>query len=299
MHKESIAALATLALIILTAPACRKKMAMAPPPPPSVEAKVEQAAAPAPKPPVISEFRADPAAIERGQFTTLRWSTQGATEALIDPSIGTVPTTGARQIQPDAGVTYTLRARGPGGATTAQATVSVAVPPPAPPPPPRKTLTDRLALHVVDAHFDFNRSDLRSDARDVLTMNAAVLKGILKDFPDAAVVIEGHCDERGSAEYNLALGDRRARESMDFLVELGVPRDRLRIISYGKERPQCAVSTEACWQSNRRAHFASANQEVTNDGTNMLGRSASRRPPGVTGSGPRVDATTARCSASQ
>jgi len=71
-------------------------------------------------------------------------------------------------------------------------------------------------------------------------------------------VVEGHCDERGSAEYNLGLGDRRAQSAKDFLVQLGVPADKLRTISYGKERPVCTEANESCWQRNRRAHFASA-----------------------------------------
>ena len=88
------------------------------------------------------------------------------------------------------------------------------------------------------------------------TKDADALKAIFTDFPDATITIEGHCDERGSAEYNLALGDRRATAAKDFLTQLGVPADKLKTISYGKERPQCTDHDESCWQKNRRAHFS-------------------------------------------
>jgi peptidoglycan-associated lipoprotein len=82
------------------------------------------------------------------------------------------------------------------------------------------------------------------------------LKSILQDFPGLVLTVEGHCDERGSAEYNLALGDLRARTARDFLAELGVAERQLEVISYGKERPQCEEPEPSCWQKNRRAHTA-------------------------------------------
>ena len=82
----------------------------------------------------------------------------------------------------------------------------------------------------------------------------------MRDFPAATIMVEGHCDERGSAEYNLGLGDRRAAAAKEFLVQLGVPEGRLRTISYGKERPQCTEHTEECWQKNRRAHLSLGQQ---------------------------------------
>ena len=94
-----------------------------------------------------------------------------------------------------------------------------------------------LSGSVVDAYFDYDKSDIREDARAALTKDADALKAIFASFPDATITIEGHCDERGSAEYNLALGDRRATAAKDFLVQLGVPGDKLKTISYGKERP--------------------------------------------------------------
>jgi peptidoglycan-associated lipoprotein len=101
-------------------------------------------------------------------------------------------------------------------------------------------------------YFDFDKSDLRQDARDALSKNAEIM---LKSKNDAKIQIEGHCDERGSAEYNLALGERRAKSSLQYLITLGVKADRLSIISYGKEKPAVQGSDEAAWAKNRRSEF--------------------------------------------
>lgn len=101
-------------------------------------------------------------------------------------------------------------------------------------------------------YFDFDKSDLRQDARDVLSKNAET---ILKSLAGAKIQIEGHCDERGSAEYNLALGERRAASVQKYLTTLGVKGDSLSIISYGKEKPAVVGSDEAAWAKNRRAEF--------------------------------------------
>ena len=102
------------------------------------------------------------------------------------------------------------------------------------------------------AYFDFDKSDLRQDARDVLSKNAET---ILKSLPGAKVQIEGHCDERGSAEYNLALGERRAKSAQKYLTTLSVKAENLSVISYGKEKPAVSGSDEAAWAKNRRAEF--------------------------------------------
>jgi peptidoglycan-associated lipoprotein len=115
-----------------------------------------------------------------------------------------------------------------------------------------------LASQVHDAYFDFNKFDLREDARQALTSDAAALKQIFSAIPGVVVMIEGNCDDRGSAEYNLGLGDRRAGSAKQFLVQLGVAADRLKTISYGKERPVCADPNEACYQRNRHVHFGVA-----------------------------------------
>ena len=243
--------------LAMFAAGCKKKVPAPPPPPPPTPTPTPTPTRPAA--PSIS-FSAEPTSIQRGQSSTLRWQVSGeVTSVSIDQGIGTVPNTGNRRVTPNDSTTYTLTATGPGGTSTGAATVNVSTPPPPPPPPPpavTQTLEQRLLGDVQDAYFDYDKSDIRSDARDALTRNAAALKSILADFPSASIVVEGHCDERGSAEYNLGLGDRRASAAKDFLVSLGVPGDRLKTISYGKERPQCTEQNESCWQKNRRAHFA-------------------------------------------
>ena len=133
------------------------------------------------------------------------------------------------------------------------------VPPPAQPPSPdvaAEVLSADLTQlnekgYLKDAYFDYDQSDLRDDARSVLSANAEWLK----KYPSIQVLIEGHCDERGTSAYNLALGDRRANAARDYLDSLGVAASRIRTVSYGKERPACTESTEDCWQQNRRGHF--------------------------------------------
>jgi peptidoglycan-associated lipoprotein len=180
----------------------------------------------------------------------------------IDNGIGVVQATGERTVFPANTTVYTLRAQGPAGtnAVTATASVAVTAPPPPPPPPPpakpKRSITDRLTSEVQDVYFDYDKYDIREDARGTLSRNADALKSILSEFPNAVITIEGHCDERGSAEYNLGLGDRRATSVREFLVSSGVAESRLKTISYGKERPPCTDSTEDCWQRNRRGHFA-------------------------------------------
>jgi len=109
---------------------------------------------------------------------------------------------------------------------------------------------DRLGL-LADIHFEFDKADIRDADRAILTKNAEALK----KFDFLKITIEGHCDDRGTVEYNLALGDRRAKAANDYLVSLGVSRDRLKVVSYGKEVPVCQQQTEECWARNRRARF--------------------------------------------
>jgi peptidoglycan-associated lipoprotein len=221
-------------------------------------------ATPAPPPPakvVINSFTVDPTRVERGQAATLRWSISNATDMTIDQNVGPVQSQGSRQVYPSGTTTYTLIANGPNGSDTKTATVEVASP--APPPPvtntqPTLSSADMINQQARDAYFDYDHNDLRPDARDALTTDAELLKRIFAKDPGFNVLIEGHCDERGSGEYNLALGDRRATSAKDFLVQLGVPAERLKTISYGKEKPQCTDANEACYQKNRRAHLAPA-----------------------------------------
>jgi peptidoglycan-associated lipoprotein len=255
-RRKQIGVMMLAVMLGLFSAGCRKKPAPAPPPPPPPAPKTEVK----PARPVVSAFEAEPSTIERGQSATLRWTVSGdTTDVRIEPGIGTVAKTGSRQVFPGNTTTYTLTVTGPGGNATSTATVTVTSPPPPPPPPPakaKKSISEILSSDVQDALFDYDSSTIREDARAVLSRNSDVLKSLFAEYPNATIVVEGHCDERGSAEYNLGLGDRRATAVKEFLVQLGVPADRLKPVSYGKERPQCTESDEGCWQKNRRAHFS-------------------------------------------
>jgi peptidoglycan-associated lipoprotein len=121
----------------------------------------------------------------------------------------------------------------------------------------RRTLNERLA-HMSDALFDYDKATIRDDARRALDEDVKVIRDILADYPSQKLIIEGHCDERGSEEYNMALGDRRAASSKEFLTSMGIPQTQLTVISYGKGKPVCTEKTEECWQKNRRAHVTAA-----------------------------------------
>lgn len=255
MSKRSIVFILLASFLMLLAAGCKKKPPAPPPPPP-----VKQEAPPPPKPAApTASFEAEPSTIQAGQSSTLRWNVTGADSITIDNGVGTVQASGNRSVYPNQTTTYTLRASGPGGSVERTARVSVTQPPPPPPPAPtapKKSLRERLESELQDVYFDYDKYAVREDARSQLTRNADALKSILRDFPGESVTIEGHCDERGSAEYNLGLGDRRASSTRDFLVQLGVPTGQLKTVSFGKERQQCTENNEGCWQRNRRAHFS-------------------------------------------
>jgi peptidoglycan-associated lipoprotein len=223
---------------------------LAPPP-------AQEIPAPAPKAPAAS-ITAEPSMIEPGQRVTLMWSSTNATEATIS-GLGSVAVEGRQEVRPAEATTYELVAKGPGGSATVSVTVTVMAPPPPiipPAPAASKSLEDRIASELADVYFDYDKSDIREAALAALAKDAEALQAILADFPAAVIVLEGHCDERGSAEYNLGLGERRAASALGYLEALEAPTARLKTVSYGKERPQCTEATEACWQKNRRVHFA-------------------------------------------
>jgi len=136
-------------------------------------------------------------------------------------------------------------------------------PPPAPSRPAtmtaqeRATLNERLAK-LEDALFDYDKATIRQDATSALRDDVGVIRDILANYPSQKLLIEGHADERGSQEYNLALGDKRAQAAEEFLVTMGIPNAQLTIVSFGKDRPVCTDKTEDCWQRNRRAHVTAA-----------------------------------------
>jgi peptidoglycan-associated lipoprotein len=257
---RTLSAAVFAATLFLAAAGCKKKVAAAPPPPPVVETPKPPPPEPKPQPPRIDTFAAEPATIERGQSSTLRWSIASATNMSIDQGVGAVQANGSRQVTPNGSTTYTLTASGAGGTVTRSVTVNVNAPPPPPPPAPKPVVTissaDMLTREAQDIFFDYDMSDLRADAQRAATANAELLKRIFAQDSNFTVIIEGHCDERGSAEYNLGLGDRRATSLKEFYVQQGLPAERIRTISYGKERPQCTDANEACYQRNRRDHMA-------------------------------------------
>ena len=251
------AAVFTVVLLFALA-ACKKKVAAAPPPPPPPPPAEAPKEPPPPAAARINSFTAEPASIQRGQAATLGWSVANATDIAIDNGVGAVAANGNRQVFPNNTTTYTLTARSAGGNDSRAVTVAVTAPPPPPPPkaPPAKVSgAEMLGRESQDAYFDYDKSDIRDDARRALTADADLLKRIFAADPSFSVVLEGHCDERGSAEYNLGLGDRRSTSAKDFLVGLGVPGDKIRTISYGKDRPVCTEANETCYQRNRRAHL--------------------------------------------
>jgi peptidoglycan-associated lipoprotein len=240
-------AILTAMLAVVFAAGCTKK-------PPA-------AAAPAPTPPPPPAARptvslqASPTSVSKGDSSTLSWTSTDATQLTISPDVGAVTAQGSTKVTPSDSTTYTITASGPGGSADSSVRVTVAAPPP-PPPQQEATDYDKLFLQEVkDAYFDFNKADIRADAREALAKTA----DFLRKYPQIKATIEGHCDERGSTEYNLVLGDRRAAAVKNYLVQLGISADRLTTTSLGKERPFCTESNEECWQRNRVGHLVKVN----------------------------------------
>jgi peptidoglycan-associated lipoprotein len=208
-------------------------------------------APPAPSP--TATITADPLAIDLGQSVVLNWRTQNATSVTID-GIGDVNTNGTQTVAPSTSTNFHLTAKGDGGTTDASVRVTVRVPAAPTPPPADNDMGSEAAFHenVQDVFFDYDSYDLRPDATTAASKAAAYLTA----HPAIRVVIGGYCDDRGSAEYNLALGENRANAARTALVTAGVQASRLRVISYGKEKQFCSEDNETCWQKNRRAQFS-------------------------------------------
>ena len=232
--------LLTIALgALLTLGACGKKATPPPPPPP-----------PAPPAPTAS-ISVSPSSIQAGQSASVTWQTSNATDVSID-GIGAVQPNGSQSVSPTDSTTYHLTAKGAGGTQEATARLTVTQPPP-PQPAPTPTVTDEdlFSQNVKDVYFDYDKSDLRGDQMASVQADVA----FLNQHGAINFTIEGHCDERGSTEYNLALGDQRASAVKNALTAAGVSGSRIKTISYGKEKPFCTESNEACWQQNRRGHL--------------------------------------------
>ena len=225
-----------LFVAVLSLAACSKKVAKVTPP-----------AAPPPVAPTAT-LAANPSIIQQGQTTVLTWQTSDATEIAI-AGLGTLPPSGSRQVTPDASTTYTLVATGPGGTKGASARVTVN--------PSIANATsspsdeDLFRRNIKDVFFDYDKANIRPDEVPTTQNNAT----FLLQHPKVKVLIEGHCDDRGSEEYNLALGSGRAESVRQSLLQQGVSADHIKIISYGKEKPFCNQNNEECWQQNRVDHF--------------------------------------------
>jgi peptidoglycan-associated lipoprotein len=180
----------------------------------------------------------------------LSWHTADATTVSID-GIGDVPTSGVKTVTPTESTTYHLVAKGDGGTGEASAHVTVSAPPAVEVPTTTMSAEQAFKANVQDVFFDYDTYDIRADAEATLSKDASYLAS----HPEIKVVIGGYCDERGSNEYNLALGQNRADAARNALVTAGVAANRIRVISYGKEKPFCSESTEECWQLNRRDGF--------------------------------------------
>lgn len=240
MRRRAASCLAVLAIAALAG--CGKKHAPPPPPPPPA---AESGAAP------TATITATPDNISPGDKVILSWKTTDATDVSID-GIGAVPSAGTQTVSPTATTDYHLVARGLGGSTDATAHVTVG----------GAGTTGDLSgdtvgdatfhTNVTDIFFDYDSYDINPQSQTVVSKDA----GFLASHPKLKIVIGGYCDARGSTEYNLALGENRANAAKQALVSAGVNPDRIRTVSYGKEKQFCTEANEQCYQQNRRAGFS-------------------------------------------
>jgi peptidoglycan-associated lipoprotein len=240
-NRKSLVMAASLAAI-LTVAGCHKKNPAPPPPPAPTEA------APAP----TATITATPDTINAGGASVLTWQTTNATDVSIE-GLGKVSPNGTQNVTPAQTTVYHLIAHGDGGSADATATVNVGGGAPPPPSNPSESNLDENAFEqaVKPIFFDYDSYDVRPDAQSTISADA----NFLNQHPGVKVVIGGYCDSRGSTEYNLALGENRANAAKQALITAGVGPDRLRTVSYGKEKQFCTEENEACWQQNRRAMF--------------------------------------------
>ena len=238
------ATIAAMSLLLAVA-GCKHPKPVTPPPPPP------------PPPAPTASITANPSTVNAGQPTQLTWQTENATDVSIE-GIGKVQGNGSQTVTPTDSTTYRLTATGPGGTQDASARVTVTRPQPVQQQEQPPSLTDQQLFDrdVKDAYFDYDSFEVRQQDASILQADGQ----FLNQHPNWKITIEGHCDERGSTEYNMALGDSRAQSAKQALVSAGVSANRLNTISYGKEKPFCTESNEQCWQENRRAHLVLAGQ---------------------------------------
>jgi peptidoglycan-associated lipoprotein len=251
IRTRSVRAALMLTLAMAAIIGCGKKTA---PINPASTAPTEAAPPAAP----TAALTADPLAIDLGQSVVLNWRTTNATSASID-GIGSVNVNGTQTVSPSTSTNFHLTAKGDGGSADANVRVTVRVPV-APEVPAEAANAESNAMgseeafhqNVADIFFDYDSDALRPEGEAAATKASSYLVS----HPDIKIVIGGYCDDRGSAEYNLALGERRANTAKTALVNAGVAASRIRIVSYGKEKQFCTEDAESCWQQNRRAQFS-------------------------------------------
>lgn len=227
-----------LATALLLLAGCAKKQ---------VAAKV-QAPPPAQPQPTVT-LSVEPSDITAGQSAKLTWEAQNATDVTLE-SLGSVEASGSKTVNPSQSTTYRIVAKGPGGTSDATARLTVNAPAPvaATISPSLRELFDR---NVKDAFFAYDSYKLDGETSQLLSSDAK----FLEQHPELKFTVEGHCDERGSEEYNLALGASRAEAVKQALIAHGVDAQRIATNSVGKEKPFCSESNEECWHENRRGHF--------------------------------------------
>lgn len=247
--KLSVPRMVMLAIALVWSSGCHNTIAPTP-------------AAPVPAPavtqsrPIINYFKAEPSTVSGGQSSLLHWSVEHATSVEIDQGIGTVNANDRQPISPQHTTSYLLRASNAAGTAEGTVTVSVSTPPTV-----SGAEQDAARLSVVnrqlrDIHFAYNEGTLRPEDRETLEQDATLLSDLFRLDVNSSVMVEGHCDERGSAEYNIGLGDRRAMAVKEAFVKLGVPQDRLKTVSFGKEHLLCEDETDQCHAENRRVHLS-------------------------------------------
>ena len=240
--RRLIASLASVVALVAIA-GCHKKGSPPPPPPPTMTSSAPTA-----------DITATPSAVNSGDAVVLTWHTQNASDVSIE-GMGAVGTAGTQTVHPTESTNYHLIARGDGGSTDATARVTVGGNANA---NANSNLNegdvDDATFHqnVQDVFFDYDSYEVNAPSQAVVAKDAAYLS----QHPNLKVVLGGYCDERGSTEYNLALGENRANAAKTALVSAGVSADRIRPVSYGKEKQFCKEADEACYQQNRRAQFS-------------------------------------------
>ena len=228
----------SLAVALLLVTGCAKKQ---------VAAKVP-APPPAPPQPTVT-LNVYPSDINQGQSAKLTWEAQNATEVSLEP-VGTVEANGSQSVSPSESTTYHIVAKCPGGTSDATARLTVSTPPPVAT-EVQPSLRDLFERNMKDAFFAYDSYQIDSETSELLASDAK----FLQQHPDLKFQVVGHCDERGSEEYNLALGASRAEAVKQALAAQGIDGQRVATNSVGKEQPFCTDSNEECWHSNRRGHF--------------------------------------------